>query len=383
MILKYLAGDNLTDIFKSTPQFFLPDDVQVMFANLITESDEKNAADAGTVMRFLTAVYALQGKTIFIRGNGRMYQRPIGELVNALQHLGADIAYEQQEGFPPLKINPASMHGGEVALQGSVSSQFISALLLIAPYLNGGLTIKFINPPVSSSYIQLTLDLMKQWGAKVHTAAMEIKVEQGMYTKNLPLVFETDWSSASYWYMMVSACKGSRIELPGLFLPSFQGDSIVATWMQELGVKTEVQADRCVISSGELPECSHFEKDFSSYPDLVPAFAVTCALHGIPAVFSGVAHLKLKESDRITSLTAELQKVNCLVTYTDDGTMRLTPGNFTLPNEVFHTWNDHRIAMSMAGFACRVPIELNDETVVSKSYPGFWKELIKAGFVSK
>ncbi len=383
LILKYLAGDNLTDIFKNIPQFFLPDDVQVMHTNLITESDEKNAADAGTVMRFLTAVYALQGKAVFIRGNGRMYQRPIGELVNALRHLGADIAYEQQKGFPPLKMNQASMHGGEVALQGSASSQFISALLLIAPYLNGGLTIKFIHPPVSFSYIQLTIDLMKQWGAKVQTAAMEIKVEQGRYTGNLPLQIETDWSAASYWYMMASACSGSRIELPGLTLPSFQGDSIVATWMQELGVKTEMQADRCVISSGELPVCSHFEKDFSSYPDLVPAFAVTCALHGISAVFSGVAHLKLKESDRIAALTAELQKVNCAVTFTGEATMRLTPGNFTLPREAFNSWNDHRIAMSMAGFACRVPIALNDETVVSKSYPRFWEELIKAGFVSK
>ncbi len=383
LILKYLAGDNLSDIFKNTPLFFLSDDVQLMHSNLVTEGDAKNAADAGTVMRFLTAVYALQGKKILIQGNGRMYQRPIGELVNALRHLGADIRYEQQEGFPPLNINQASMHGGEVVLQGSTSSQFISALLLIAPYLNGGLTIKFLHPPVSFSYIQLTIDLMKQWGAKVQTTLTEIKVEQGRYTKNLPLMIEKDWSAASYWYMMVSACRGSRIELPGLVLPSFQGDSIVAIWMQELGVKTETRADRCVISSGELPVGSHFEKDFSSYPDLVPAFAVTCALHGIPAVFTGVAHLKLKESDRITSLTAELQKVNCLVTYTDEGTMRLAPGNFTLPKEGFYTWNDHRIAMSMAGFACRVPIELHDETVVSKSYPGFWDELIKAGFVSK
>lgn len=382
LVLKYLAGDNLTDIFKNIPQAFLPHDVKVMHSSLVLERNEKDAADAGTVMRFLTAVYALQGKEIFLRGNGRMYQRPIGELLNALRHLGADITCEQQDGFPPLKINAASLHGGEVELQGSTSSQFISALLLIAPYLNDGLTIKFSNPPVSSSYIQLTIDLMKQWGAKVQTAAMQIKVEQGTYTQNLPLVTETDWSAASYWYMMASACCGSRIELPGLCLPSFQGDSIVAAWMQELGVNTEVQAGGCVISSGQLPVCSVFEKDFSSCPDLVPAFAVTCALHGIHAVFSGVAHLRLKESDRIAALTAELQKVNCAVTCTN-GVMRLTPGSFTLPPEVFNPWNDHRIAMSVAGFACRVPIKLSDETVVSKSYPSFWEELIKAGFVSK
>jgi 3-phosphoshikimate 1-carboxyvinyltransferase len=383
LVLKYLASDSLDDIFKNIQIALLPSDVQIMLANLIGEGKEKNTADAGTVMRFLTAVYALLGEEVIVSGTGRMHQRPMGELVNALHQLGAAITYEQQEGFPPLHIYPAALKGGVVELKGTTSSQFISALLLIAPYLSGGLTIKLTKLPVSLSYIQLTINLMKQWGARVQIAESEITVEEGHYTRNLPLVIEADWSAASYWYMMASACRGSRVELPGLVLPSLQGDSIVAIWMNELGVKTEVSKSGCVISSGELARCRIFEKDFSSCPDLVPAFAVTCALHEIPAVFNGVAHLKLKESDRLVALASELQKINCIVTCTDDGIMRLTPGSFTLPKEPFYTWNDHRMAMSVAGFACRVPIELTDGKVVSKSYPGFWDDMIKAGFVCK
>ena len=382
LILKYLAGDSLQHIFHPEEDDLLANDTRLMLENLVSESPIKNVEDAGTVMRFLTALYALSGKEIFLRGTARMHQRPVRELVNALRKLGADILYEQAEGFPPLHMKPSVIKGGEIEINGSESSQFISALLMIAPYLKGGLNIITKEEPVSLSYIDLTIHLMKQWGASVAKEDHSIKVTEGTYSKNKALVYEADWSAASYWYLLVSACKGSAVNLPGLLVQSFQGDRILAEWMKEFGVYTEVTEDGCRIFSGTLPVAKRFEKDFSFCPDLVPAFAVACSLHGVHGIFHGVAHLQLKESNRIEALKTELAKVNSKLSYSN-GSLEVLPGIFNTPKQAFNTWKDHRIAMSLAGFACFVPVEIEEEEVVNKSYPSFWANLVKAGFVCK
>jgi len=280
------------------------------FINTCAGSDIPLSLDthnAGTVFRFLLAYLARQDGKWLLTGGERMRQRPIGALVDALRSLGADIKYTEKEGFPPLLIHGKNLNGGEVELNASSSSQYVSALMLIAPYLSGGLTIRLKTKPVSSTYIDMTTALMQNFGAQVSMSQREIRVEQGSYRVNKVRV-ERDWSAAAFWYEMVAFNAGSSVHLPGLSENSVQGDRFLTTVFARLGVDSDFTEDGLVLRhSGKLAKTIDF--DFTNAPDIVPSVMVACAGLGVEAHFSGIEHLRIKESDRILSMQQELEKM--------------------------------------------------------------------------
>ena len=262
--------------------------------------------NAGTVFRFLTAYLSQQEGRWLLTGGERMRQRPIGALVNALRSLGADIKYTEKEGFPPLLIHGKKLRGGEVELNASSSSQYVSALMLIAPYLSGGLIIRLKKETVSSAYIEMTATQMRNFGAAVSVAEKEIKVAEGSYCIEKIRV-EPDWSSAAFWYEMVAFNPGAKVLLPRLSENSVQGDRFLTTVFTELGVQSDFTDDGLVLShNGKVAKSVDF--DFTRAPDIVPSVMVACAGLGVGSRFRGIEHLRIKESDRILSMQQELGK---------------------------------------------------------------------------
>lgn len=345
---------------------------------------------AGTAMRFSSALLAVGEGTFIITGTERMRNRPIGILVNALRELGAEVKYVEKDGFPPLQItgNPC-MRGGEISLPGSVSSQYISALLMIAPMMQEGLRLVLTGDIISRPYIDMTLQMMCEYGAVTQWESGErsIMVEHGTY-KAMPYIVENDWSAASYWYEMVALAqnKDVQIVLPGLFAHSMQGDSHGAEVFSMLGVGTHFEDDGTVLLH-KNGECVKFlEYDFLKMPDLAQTFVVTCCMLGIPFHFMGLQSLKIKETDRIEALKKELAKLgfnikdrnDCELLW--DGTHKA--GDYTkYADVVIDTYEDHRMAMAFAPAALRFgSICVNNPEVVSKSYPRYWDDLKSVGF---
>jgi len=349
---------------------------------------------AGTAMRFLTAYLSVTPGTHTITGTERMKHRPIGILVDALRTLGADIAYEGEEGFPPLRIAGRNdIEGGELSVPGNVSSQYISALLMIAPTLKKGLRLTLTGQIASRPYLDMTMSMMRDFGAEVEWIAKDvIEVKPGSYRQR-PYHIESDWSAASYWYEMValSPDAGAQVELVGLHHDSIQGDSKVWQLMSELGVATEYyeEPDGTEIirlrKTGNL--ACHFCHDFSHQPDLAQTFAVTCAMLDVPFRLVGLQSLRIKETDRIAALVEELGKIVCLE---GNDSELLWEGFYNiddlelLPFEefTFDTYDDHRMAMALAPVCLRTggEIVINNPEVVSKSYPHYWEDLEKVGF---
>ncbi|KAA6322371.1 3-phosphoshikimate 1-carboxyvinyltransferase [termite gut metagenome] len=356
------------------------DDTRVMINALNGEGEVIDIMAAGTAMRFLTAYLSVTPSTRLITGTERMKQRPILILVNALRELGAQIAYTDKEGFPPLCITGTELTGGEIALKGDVSSQYISALLMIAPIVRNGLRLYLTGEIISRPYINLTLKLMKDFGAKVEwDSPHSISVRPHPY-QSVPFTVESDWSAASYWYQIATLSEAAEIELTGLFRNSYQGDSRGAEIFTHLGVET-VYTDRGVTLKKTTIRPERLDEDFMDIPDLAQTFAVTCALQNIPFCFTGLQSLKIKETDRMTALIAELGKLG-YVLREENGTTLVWNGERqeAQPFPVIKTYEDHRMAMAFAPVAIRYPnVKIADPQVVSKSYPKYWEDLGKAG----
>lgn len=357
------------------------DDTNSMTRVLNSNDRDFDIGAAGTTMRFLTAFLSKVVGEWTLTGSERMKKRPIKVLVEALNSIGANVEYMENEGFPPLRIKGCALRGGEIALPGDVSSQYISALLMIAPLTEQGLTLRLEGKIISRPYIELTLGLMAQYGVRASWIGNTIKVEPQEY-QPVPFKVESDWSAASYWYGMMALTDRAEIELLGLFKKSLQGDSAGARLFAQLGVATTF-TDRGVRlrRNGERPVKLVY--DFVDQPDLAQTFTVVCALMEIPFRFSGLRSLRIKETDRIAALQQELAKLGYVVRDYDDSILEWN-GERREPeaNPVIKTYEDHRMAMSFALAALKRPegIRIAEPGVVSKSYPHFWDDLREAGF---
>ncbi len=366
------------------------DDTQVTLAALRDKPDVIDIKAAGTAMRFLTAYLAATPGRHTLTGTDRMKHRPIKVLVDALRYLGADIAYEGEEGFPPLRISGKTLDGGHLAMPGNVSSQYISALLMIAPMLKNGLVLHLKGEIISRPYIDLTLSLMAAYGADGEWSDIDtISVRPKPYTSRSYHI-ENDWSAASYWYemMALSCCPDSRVGLGGLLDSSRQGDSSVRYIFSLLGVNTifgsgegqdKLGAVTLRCTGRKLPR---LEYDFVNSPDLAQTFVVCCAAMGVKFRFTGLQTLKIKETDRIEALKTEMRKFGYVINDVDgcelvwDGE-RCEPE----PDPVVSTYDDHRMALAFAPLALRLgSVRIDSPQVVTKSYPTYWDDLRKAGF---
>lgn len=356
------------------------DDTRVMIQALKGNNEVIDIMAAGTAMRFLTAYLSVTPGTHIITGTERMRQRPIRILVDALRELGADIAYVENEGYPPLRIVGNNLNGKSIRLQGNVSSQYISALLMIAPTLQNGLQLFLTGEVISRPYIDLTLELMKKFGVQaVWDSNNSLTIAHQPYN-SIPFTVESDWSAASYWYQMAALSETAEIELLGLFANSYQGDSRGAQVFSRLGIVT-TYTDRGVVLKKHDQRVDRLEEDFVDIPDLAQTFVVTCALLNIPFHFTGLQTLKIKETDRINALITEMAKLGYIIREENDSELiwdglRSEPQ----PHPVIQTYEDHRMAMAFAPAAIRYPqLTIADPHVVSKSYPGFWDDLKENG----
>ena len=383
------------------------DDTIVMTRALDGNPGHIDILAAGTAMRFLTAYLSVTPGTRIITGTQRMQQRPIRILVDALRELGARIEYVGNEGFPPLRITGTELTGSEISLAGNVSSQYISALLMIGTVLPKGLRLHLTGDIISRPYINLTLQLMRDFGAQADWVSEDcITVSPGGYT-DTPFTVESDWSAASYWYQMMaiegiknekikggdrSSAKESEdstkeeahtaeIELLGLFAHSYQGDSRGAEVFTRLGVHTEY-TDRGVKLTRKGTPATRLDEDMVDIPDLAQTFVVTCCLMDIPFRFTGLQSLKIKETDRITALITELHKLGYAVRSEQDSILLWNRERCPAESApLIATYEDHRMAMAFAPACITLPQLMIDEPqVVSKSYPGYWEDLKKAGF---
>lgn len=349
----------------------LPDDVKILANSLQSREETIDIGMAGTAMRFLTAFCAVhEGKTTVLTGAERMKQRPIGDLVDALRLLGAKIDYVGEVGFPPLRIHGSALTGGKVELSAAVSSQFISALMMIAPTMQDGLEIHLTGKVLSRPYIELTAACMRKCGVEVHFIGNTIQIPSGRY-KLSALSIETDWSAASYFYAIAAARLHSKFLLKGLTLVSPQGDSILAKWFNEIGVSSVQKDDGVEIHSCEVVKLPQ-ELDFTDNPDLAQTFAFLAATLGQPLKLAGLDNLRLKETDRVDALKTELEKLG--VTVLVNGNIIDISGKVSVREATIKTYNDHRMAMSAAVLATQVPIEIENPEVVAKSYPEFWAQ---------
>ena len=364
------------------------DDTEVIIDAMQRRPYEIDIKGAGTAMRFLTAFLATQPGEHVITGTDRMKQRPIGILVNALRYLGADIEYLGEEGYPPLRIKGRTLEGGYIEVAGNISSQYISALLMIAPTLKNGLQLRITDGAISRPYIDLTLWMMREYGADADWSdADTITVNAKPYERH-EYTIESDWSAAAYLYEML-ALRGndeSEVRFKGLMDASRQGDSIVKYIFSLLGVKTKystVEGERFPTVSIKSHPCMlpRLDYDFSSVPDLAQPVVVTCALRGIPFRFTGLATLRIKETDRIEALKRELRKLGVVLTDRNDSELIWNLERCEPTMEPIDTYQDHRMAMAFAPAALALgSITINDPEVVSKSYPHYWDDLRRAGF---
>ena len=383
LILQALAGggtlDNLSDA----------NDTQLMGRLLAAAAAAEvlDAEDAGTVMRFLTAYLAVTGWRGRLTGTARMQERPIAVLVEALRQAGARITYVHNEGFPPLQLAgfaPAeqSSQPTELSVRGDISSQYISALLMVGPRLSGGLRLRLTGHVGSRPYINMTAALMQLFGAAYSAEGDTLTVLPGTYRPTNYTV-ESDWSAASYWYALVAlAPAGSEITLPRLRQESLQGDQAIAGMMMHFGVQTTFLPDGIHLQQQIIPASAVLlTLDFTDCPDLAQTVAVVAAALAIPIDMTGLESLRIKETDRIAALQTELAKFGGGLREVAAGRFRAESAGFAVDNQTVATYHDHRMAMAFAPLAMRGPLTIKSPNVVRKSYPQFWKELADSGFV--
>lgn len=354
----------------------------VTLNNILRDKAQKivDIGPAGTAMRFLTAFYSLQETEILLTGSERMKQRPIGILVDALRTLGADIQYAEKEGFPPLKIKgPLQQKTNKVSIKGNISSQYISALLLIAPKLELGLNLDIEGELTSKPYVQMTLAMMEQAGIRHTWTDNVISIAKQPFNQSVINV-EPDWSAASYWYAIAALSEEARLFLPGLNGYSLQGDSMITEIMANFGITSQFK-DGGVYLMKEAKKLERKIFDFKECPDLAQTVIVCCAALGHDATFTGLETLKIKETDRVNALQTELAKIGVKLIEKNQ-TYKLDCSGLDLNKKIqIATYDDHRMAMAFAPLALVMPeLEIEDHLVVEKSYPDFWKHLELAGF---
>ncbi len=345
--------------------------------------DELDVGHAGTAMRFLTAFLSFQPRDFILTGSARMQERPVGPLVKALRSMGAEINYMRQEGYPPLMIHGRNAKFGDSAIEipADVSSQYISALLMLAPTLTDGLSIRLVGEVRSRPYIEMTLRLMAHFGVKAAWEGDTIKVPRQPYAAGKYSV-EADWSAASYWFCLVALSQEAEIELPGLRKGSWQGDSVVVEMMANIGVETEWLENGLKLTKNDLPLPTHVIWDFAGCPDLAQGLLVALSALGINGRFRGLETLRIKETDRIAALQNELGKFGMTIEEKEDtlGKYWDLSGTFNPTEATIPTYQDHRMAMAFAPLALKVTgLRIEAADVVVKSYPGFWDDLEKVG----
>lgn len=354
-------------------------DTQLLKSILSNPHPEKDVKDAGTAMRFLTAFYAISNQNIVLKGTERMHQRPIKILVDALNSLGANISYINKNGYPPLKIAPFSPINAcvELEIDSTVSSQFVSAILMIAPLLTNGLWLKLNGEIASKPYIKMTLMLMESFGIEWNWERNKILIKKSAYTEGTHTV-ESDWSAASYWYAFLALSNQGTVYLKGLQNNSLQGDAIVTNLFENFGVKTIFDNNGAIITKiSNVNYPKSLEINFSSFPDLAQTVAVVCAVKGINLTLTGIESLKIKETNRIEALQTELLKIGSKLTIVSNNIYVLEAQTLRhLTEKIYiNTYEDHRMAMAFAPISLFGDVFFDDETVVQKSYPNFWEQL--------
>jgi 3-phosphoshikimate 1-carboxyvinyltransferase (EC 2.5.1.19) len=357
------------------------DDAQHMQHALKTDKTIVDIGHAGTAMRFLTSYFAVkEGREVVLTGSERMQNRPIKILVDALKTLGADITYEGKDGYPPIRIKGKNITAQKVSINGNVSSQYISSLLLIAAKLDKGLEIELIGNITSVPYINMTISLLCQLGINATFAGTTIKVLPQQSLEKQTVVVESDWSSASYFYSIIAASKvGASVSLKAYKKDSLQGDSSLETTYKHFGVTTTYQNTTITLTKTADTKPSSLDIDLKNAPDIAQTIAVTCFLEGVACNLIGLHTLKIKETDRLEALKAELTKLGAAITVTDKS-LHLENATQIHKNIAIETYNDHRMAMSFAPIALKVPVTILDANVVTKSYQKYWEDLQILGF---
>ena len=364
------------------------DDTEVIVSALQNTPEEINIKAAGTAMRFMTAYLSLIPGTHVLTGTERMKHRPISTLVDALRQLGADIEYMGEQGFPPLRITGKPLPGGDLDMAGCISSQYISAMLIIGPLMEKGLSLHLTSDIISRPYIDLTLWLMGEYGAEAQWVSADTIVVEPKPYKTRDYFIENDWSAASYWYEMVALSDDpeATVRLTGLTDGSKQGDSVTRYIFSLLGVKTVFQTKKQgvpqTVTIKRNGRCvPRLEYDFMNSPDLAQTFVVTCLAKGVPFHFKGLATLKIKETDRIEAMKREARKLGYVVESRNDSELLWNGERCEPTNEPIDTYEDHRMALAFAPYAFKQQgLAINNPQVVSKSYPKFWENLEEAGF---
>ncbi|MDX1939862.1 MAG: 3-phosphoshikimate 1-carboxyvinyltransferase [Saprospiraceae bacterium] len=360
-------------------------DTQLLQELLASPKIVRDAGAAGTTFRFLTAYLAIQPDTQILTGTERMKKRPIGVLVDALRKLGADIEYLEEDGYPPLKINAPKELGKthRLSISAGTSSQYISALLMIAPVLPRGLELTLEGNIVSRPYIEMTLAQMRYFGVESRWDGNTIKIAPQDY-QGKEFTVEADWSAASYYYAMAAFADELDLQLNGLFKDSAQGDAVLASMMEKFNIKTEYNEKGIHLTKNSNALSPVFEYDFIECPDLAQTLAVICAGLGVKGIFTGLQTLSIKETDRIAALKNELEKVNATLSQLPpkDGKQYYQIEGQAIVQDipVFLTYEDHRMAMAFAPLAMLGDIQIEDPNVVEKSYPDFWLDLGKLDF---
>jgi len=356
------------------------DDSQLMTKALASNSEVIDIHHAGTAMRFLTAYLAIQkDRTVILTGSKRMKERPIKILADALKRLGAEISYEENHGFPPIKIKGKHLTKDQVSLKANVSSQYISALLLIASKLENGLELTLEGEITSVPYIKMTLSLLDQIGVESKFTGNRISVKP--YTKMVipkTITVESDWSSASYFFSIVALCdEGTTISLEAYKQSSLQGDAILVEIYKQFGIETTFEAHTMTLTKTSKT-ITHFNYNLVNAPDIAQTIAVTCFALGVSCDLEGLHTLKIKETDRLVALKTELEKLGGTVFITDKS-LHLKASNQIKEDVSIATYNDHRMAMAFAPLALKTRLQIEDAKVVSKSYPSFWKDMETLG----
>jgi 3-phosphoshikimate 1-carboxyvinyltransferase len=358
-------------------------DTQTMIRLLDSSEEILDVIDAGTTMRFLTAYYAFSGEKKILTGTKRMCERPIKLLVDALKTLGAGIGYLEKEGYPPIEIevfDKSRVKYNHIKIKGDVSSQYITALLMIAPSLPNGLILELEGKIGSRPYIEMTLTLMKYFGVTSEWKENIISIEPQQYQAASYKV-ESDWSAASYWYSIAALSEDCKIEILGYKKDSLQGDSIIANIMNQLGVQSTFTENGIILEKKEAAKS--IIQDFTDCPDLAQTIAVICAAKGIECTMTGLESLRIKETDRIAALQNELRKFGSdLIEVEKDLKFKIKNSTFRVGGQSVATYKDHRMAMAFAPLALLGEIEIERPEVVEKSYPHYWDDLKKAGFSS-
>ena len=359
------------------------DSIHLQYA-LSTEASTIDIGHAGTAMRFLVGYFASkQNSEVILTGSERMQQRPIGILVEALRDLGADISYEENEGYPPVRIKGKAITKNNVQINGNVSSQYISSLILMGTHLAKGVTIELMGKITSIPYINMTLSLLNQLGISTYFEGNIIQVLPAKQLQKQTVVVESDWSSASYFYSVAAFSEvGSEIQLSAYKKESLQGDSCLAEIYTHFGVETVFDQNTITLKKVSASEAGLLTLDLKNAPDIAQTIAVTCFGLGVTCHLTGLHTLKIKETDRLEALEAELKKLGASISITNES-LSLSTSEVMHENIAIKTYNDHRMAMAFAPLAFKVPIAILDAEVVSKSYQKFWKDMQQIGIQIK